>query len=234
MNFIAAMLLVVLGDEERAFWALTAAIERLGVEGYYCDSMKLLRADVRVLEGLLARKCPRVSRAFRENDIELISIVSEWYITWFSTCLPPLTTVRVWDTLFLEGFKILFRVALGVFRRAEVEVLRCGGFDTIMLNSKLWPQHMIEHNELLKASFQGLRMFRRRELLQTRAVALQHIEAEDLERHQRVEERAAARRDASRTSSTANPLGATSSTGVLSAPLPRDASQTSSALHASL
>jgi len=235
LNFLAAMLVVVFGDEERAFWVLVAAIERLGVEGYYCDSMKLLRADVEVLEGLLAKKCPRVSRAFRENDVELISIVSEWYITWFSKCLPPLTTVRVWDTLFLEGFKVLFRIAVGVFRRAEVEVLRCGGFDGIMVNSKLWPRSMIEHNELLKASFQGLRMFRRRDLLQARAAALQHIEAEDLERHRRVEEKAAAR-DASRTSpAAANSSGATTSTGVLPSTVhPRDASQTSSALHASL
>ena len=34
LNFIAALLLVVFDDEERAFWAFVCAIETLGVEEY--------------------------------------------------------------------------------------------------------------------------------------------------------------------------------------------------------
>lgn len=188
INFIAALLLVVFNDEEKAFWSLAAAIQRLGCEGYYSEGMILLRGDVQVLSSLMASKCPKVFRVFQENEIPLTSICSEWFITWFSKCLPVITTLRVWDTLFLEGYKVLFRVALGVFKLREADILRCVGFDSIMLSAKHWPRHMIEHNELLKASFNGVPMLRRRDLLKAREAAVRRVEAEDEERARRATE----------------------------------------------
>mmetsp|Transcript_26367 Transcript_26367/g.81027 ORF Transcript_26367/g.81027 Transcript_26367/m.81027 type:complete len:468 (-) Transcript_26367:241-1644(-) len=204
LNFIAALLLIVFLDEERAFWALVGAVECLGVEGYYTEGMTLLRADVQVMASLMAQKCPRVARVFQAHDVQLTSICSEWLITWFAKCLPPETALRVWDTLFLEGFKVLFRISLGIFKRAEAEALRCTSFDDIMLNAKHWPRRMVEHNELLKASFNGVPGLRRRDLLQARAAALTQVEAEDEERRRRVQKsyehqsREAAAREASR------------------------------------
>lgn len=185
LNFIAALLLVVQGDEERAFWALACSVESLGVEGYYTDGMTLLRADMDVLSSVLMQKCPKVGKAFRKHGIELISICSEWFITWFAKCLPVPTIMRVWDTLFFEGYKVLFRVALGVFKRAEPEVLQCNSFDAIMESAKSWPRSMVEHNELLIASFRGLPRLRRRDLLQARDAAISKVEREDEERRQR-------------------------------------------------
>merc|ERR1712032_970222 len=168
-----------MGNEEEAFWALVCAIDFLEVKSYYTEGMTLLRADMQVLATVLARKCPRVAQAFQKNDVELMTICAEWYLTWFSRCLPVPTVLRVWDTLFLEGFKVLFRISLGLFKRVESQVLRCDGFDAIMENSKYWPRCMVEHNELLKAGFQGVQPLRRRDLLQARDNALQHIAEED-------------------------------------------------------
>lgn len=179
LNFIAAVLLAVFGDEERAFWAMVCGVESLGVEGYYTEGMALLRADMEVLSSVLQQKCPKVAHVFKEEGIDLTSICSEWYITWFSKSLPGDTILRVWDTLFFEGFKVLFRVALGIFKRAETEVLQNASFDAIMEKAKTWPRRMVEHNELLKASFNGLKTFRRRDLLQARDRAFCRIDAED-------------------------------------------------------
>jgi hypothetical protein len=187
LNFIAALLLIVFCDEERAFWALVGAIDYLGVEEYYTEGMTLLRADMVVLSSVLERKCPKVARAFRVSGVELMSFCSEWYITWFSRCLPVSTILRVWDTLFFEGFKVLFRVALGVFKRTEQEILRCGSFENIMESSKSWPRCMIEHNELIKASFRGVSALRRKDLLQARLLAYEKIAIEDEEHRRRRE-----------------------------------------------
>lgn len=185
LNFIAALLLVVQGDEERAFWALACGVESLGVEGYYTEGMTLLRADMDVLTSSLMQKCPKVGNNFQKQSVELISICSEWFITWFAKCLPVPTILRVWDTLFFEGYKVLFRVALGVFKRAEPEVLQCNSFDAIMERAKSWPRRMVEHNELLRASFRGMPRLRRRDLQQARDIAMCKIEREDAERQQR-------------------------------------------------
>ncbi|CAE8732091.1 unnamed protein product, partial [Polarella glacialis] len=196
LNFITGLLLVVFQSEERAFWALVCAVERLGVEGYYSEGMTLLRADMQVLGTFLERKCPKVAQEFKKHQVELLSICSEWYITWFAKSLPFYSVLRVWDTLFFEGFKVLFRVAMGVFKRAETEVLQCGSFDSVMQRAKQWPRCMVEHNELLKASFVSLPL-KRRELLLARDEALCRVEQEDEEHKRRLRRAASERSDKS-------------------------------------
>mmetsp|Transcript_98311 Transcript_98311/g.194795 ORF Transcript_98311/g.194795 Transcript_98311/m.194795 type:complete len:380 (-) Transcript_98311:349-1488(-) len=180
LNFIAALLLLIMRDPERAFWALVCAVDNLGVEGYYTHGMMLLKADMSVLSAELQLRCPKVASMFRREKVELMSICSQWYITWFCICLPGPTLLRVWDTLFFEGFKVLFRIALGIFRRAEEEVLKCGTFETIMERAQSWPRNMVQHNELLKASFKGVRTFRRHNLNRARDEAFSRVEAEEL------------------------------------------------------
>ncbi|OLP91465.1 TBC1 domain family member 2A [Symbiodinium microadriaticum] len=182
MNFIAALLLIVSQDEERAFWMFVCAFDALGVEGYYTEGMTLLRADMQVLASCMQAKCAKVSRTLNQFNVDLLSISSEWYITWFAKSLPVPTVLRVWDTLFFEGFKVLFRVSIGIFKQIEQDVLKSDGFDAIMQQAKRWPRSLVEHNELMKASFQGLPSFPRHQLQKAREEALGRIEKEDLER----------------------------------------------------
>lgn len=188
LNFITGLFLIVLENEERAFWALVCAVEGLGVEGYYSQGMTLLRADMQVLSTFMTSKCPKVAQELKRHSIELTAVCSEWFITWFAKSLPISTVVRVWDTLFFEGFKVLFRVAIGVFKCVEQEVLKCGSFDGIMEQAKSWPHHLVQHNELLKASFDGIKALRRADLLQARDEALCAIEKEDAEHKRRIQE----------------------------------------------
>lgn len=203
LNFIAAILLVVFSDEERAFWAMLCAMEILGVERYYTEGMTLLRADLRALTQTLHRKCPKVAQRLSEEGIDLTSICSEWYVTWYAKCLPAPTILRVWDALFMEGFKVMFRVAVGIFKRTEDEILRCDGFEQLMQQAKEWPRRQIEHNELLKASFRGRPPMRRRDLIKDRDDALGCIAREDAEQKKRAQanrEAAVARRLAAKAS----------------------------------
>eukprot|EP00438_Fugacium_kawagutii_P017896 Skav201913 [mRNA] locus=scaffold3992:144534:147349:+ [translate_table: standard] len=167
LNFIAALLLV-----EQAFWTLVCAFDALGVEGYYTDRMELTRLNV-----------------------DLMSICSEWFITWFAKSLPVSTVLRVWDTLFFEGFKVIFRVSMGIFKQIEQQVMACQSFDVLMERAKAWPRCMVQHNELLKASFQGLPYLKRQALLRSRDEAICRIEREDEDRIKQAEARLAQARD---------------------------------------
>lgn len=187
LNFITALLLIVFDNEEQAFWALVCAMDHLGVEGYYVEGMTLLRADMKVLQVILQERCPRAANQLLQHGVDLMAICSEWYLTWFAKCLPVSTLLRVWDALFFEGFKVFFRVALGVFRRVEAEILQCPSFDQLMERSKQWPRIQVQHNELLKASFGDSLMYplRRAELVKARDEALSAIAQEDQERNRR-------------------------------------------------
>jgi len=175
--------------------ALVCAVDRLGVLNYYTQGMALLRADMNVLALTLEQHCPKVSKHFAANDVDMLSVCSEWFITWFAKSLPIPTLLRVWDALFFEGFKVLFRAAVGIFRRAEPEILRCDSFDDLMAQAKLWPQTQVQHNELLKASFAGSRRqpLRRRDLALARDDALYSVICEDKKQREHLEAVAAAR-----------------------------------------
>mmetsp|Transcript_12252 Transcript_12252/g.27010 ORF Transcript_12252/g.27010 Transcript_12252/m.27010 type:complete len:421 (-) Transcript_12252:389-1651(-) len=188
LNFIAALLLIVMEDEDTAFWALVCAIDTLGVERYYTEGMTLLRADMRALSSLMQKKCPKVARHLATNGIDVMAVCSEWFITWYAKCMPISTTLRVWDTLFYEGFKVLFRVAVGVFKRVENDILKCPDFDDLMEQAKDWPRGMVQHNELLKASFKGIPGLKRKDLLKARDDALCAVEREDEEQQKRLAE----------------------------------------------
>lgn len=192
LNFIAALLLVVFQNEEQAFWTLVCAFDALGVEGYYTDRMLLLRADMQVLQAFMKVKCPKVAKELLRLNVDLMSICSEWFITWFAKSLPVSTVLRVWDTLFFEGFKIFFRVSMGIFKQIEQQVMACQSFDAVMERAKAWPRCMVQHNELLKASFQGLPYLKRQALLKARDEAMLRIEREDEERQKMAEARLAA------------------------------------------
>merc|ERR1711988_110742 len=129
--------------------------------------------------GFLAQKSPKVARRLSDNQIDLVTICSEWHITWFAKVLPVSTVMRVWDTLFLEGFKVLFRVSLSVFKIAEPEILKCTNFEMLMQQAKWWPRTQVEHNELLKTSFKHSGSpLRRGDLLKARDDELRQIRNE--------------------------------------------------------
>jgi len=86
----------------------------------------------------------------------------------------------------LGGLQSAFPDSVGLFKRVENQLLQCDGFDEIMENAKNWPRCMVEHNELLKAGFQGVPVLRRRDLLQSRDVALQAVTAEDEAQRRRI------------------------------------------------
>jgi len=147
------MMLVVFPEEEQAFWALVCAVDTLGVEHYYTDGMRLLRADIDVFESVLAKKCPKVYEIIEKHDVQVKSVCTEWFVTWFAKALPSHTVLRVWDTLFYEGFKVLFRVALGIFKRVEPEVCQCDSFEAIMERAKKNPRKPDEQSSALMKAF---------------------------------------------------------------------------------
>ena len=51
--------------------------------------------------------CLPVPACYQDCNISLLA--TDWYLGLFSTSLPSETVARVWDALFSEGPKILFR-----------------------------------------------------------------------------------------------------------------------------
>ncbi|CAK4137319.1 unnamed protein product [Aphanomyces euteiches] len=122
MNFLAAMLLVYLGEEE-AFWVLACIVEDL-VPGYHTKSMVGSRVDQHVFAALVEQKLPHVAHHLQRLHVHLAPVTFKWFLCLFVNTLPLETTLRVWDVFFSEGSKVLHRLGLTILKLLAPEILK--------------------------------------------------------------------------------------------------------------
>ncbi|KAF0710135.1 Aste57867_5586 [Aphanomyces stellatus] len=121
MNFLAAVLLVYLAEEE-AFWVLACVVEDL-VPGYHTKSMVGSRVDQHVFAALVDQKLPHVARHLAALNVHLAPATFKWFLCLFVNTLPLETTLRVWDVFFSEGNKVLHRLGLTLLKLLAPDIL---------------------------------------------------------------------------------------------------------------
>ncbi|XP_063315677.1 growth hormone-regulated TBC protein 1 [Pelobates fuscus] len=130
MNFITGYLLLVTKDEEKSFWLLDALIGRI-LPDYYSPAMIGLKTDQEVLGELVKMKVPAVAELMERHAVMWTLVVSRWFICLFIDILPVETVLRIWDSLFYEGSKIIFRVALTLIKQYQAFILEARNFPEI-------------------------------------------------------------------------------------------------------
>ncbi|CAK0782973.1 hypothetical protein CVIRNUC_006168 [Coccomyxa viridis] len=125
MACIAAFLLAVLGPgrEEDAFWTFAGLLENRVPASCVLENTKGAGVEQRVLQALMAKRFPKIVAQLEKADTSVEEVTRSWFSSLFCTALPAETAVRIWDVLFLEGPKILFRTALALFKMNESAIL---------------------------------------------------------------------------------------------------------------
>lgn len=115
MGMIAACLLLLM-EEEDAFWIMATIVEDMLPALYYSCTLIGVQADQRVLATLVATFLPDLDGILREHDIELSLITLQWFLTLFSSVVHMKILLRIWDLFFFDGSIILFQVTLGMLK----------------------------------------------------------------------------------------------------------------------
>ncbi|KAJ4824133.1 hypothetical protein Tsubulata_034900 [Turnera subulata] len=153
LNYVAALLLLVMKTEEDAFWMLAVLLENVLVNDCYTTNLSGCHVEQRVFKDLLQKKCPRLSAHLEELEFDVSLVATEWFLCLFSKSLPSETTLRVWDVLFYEGAKVLFHVALAIFKMKENELLLTHHVGDVIYILQQTTHHLFDPDELLTVAF---------------------------------------------------------------------------------
>ncbi|GLV41395.1 uncharacterized protein CBL_06625 [Carabus blaptoides fortunei] len=124
LNYIVGLLLLATKSEETAFWLLKVLIEQI-LPKYYISTMSGLITDIEVLSQLVHTRDPEVDNHIQKLGVPWAVITTKWFVCLFAEVLPTETVLRLWDCLFYEGSKVLFRVALTMIQTNRTEILKC-------------------------------------------------------------------------------------------------------------
>jgi len=119
--------------EEDTFWILERLMQspKYGMRNLVLPGFPLLQTSFQMHEVLLAQFAPALAEHFKQQNIMAAFYVTKWYMTAFLDIFTFDVTLRLWDILFIEGYDIVYSIALGCLRMFEGNLIT-KTFDQIM------------------------------------------------------------------------------------------------------
>ncbi|KFV55795.1 TBC1 domain family member 2A, partial [Tyto alba] len=178
LNRLAAVALLVLEDEESAFWCLVHIVENLMPADYYSDTLITSQVDQRVFKDFLSEKLPRLMAHFEQYHIDVSLITFNWFLVAFVDSLVSDILLRVWDAFLYEGTKVIFRYALAIFKYNEEEILRIHDSVEIYQYLRFFTRMIMDGRKLMNIAFNDLNPFPMKLLRNRRSMHREELEAE--------------------------------------------------------
>lgn len=174
LNFVAAVCLAVMKNDEQAFYLLLTIVEKYLPKGYFTPDMKDYLTDLCMMKILINERQPEVAEIAKAAGYQWAQATSNWLLTLFSNTLPITTVVRIWDSFLLEGQKVIFRVALAILK-INNDTLKAAEPRFFTKTLKTVQANTVDQNQLMSVAF-GLRAFSRQHLKDLRERAVKLVE----------------------------------------------------------
>lgn len=158
LNFIAGLLLLFLDIDEEKSFILLEIITSQHLPGTHGIALEGANIDIGVLMSCIKDSLPAVWAKLDDNEGEArlptVSLATTaWFMSLFVGTLPIESVLRVWDCLFFEGSKTLFRVAMSIFKSCESKVVGLGDPMEVFQLVQSFPRGMLDANGLMEQCF---------------------------------------------------------------------------------
>ncbi|XP_051774211.1 TBC1 domain family member 2A isoform X1 [Ctenopharyngodon idella] len=178
LNRLAAIALLVLQDEEDAFWCLVVIVEYIMPRNYYTKDLLGCQADQRVLKDLMFEKLPRLTAHLEALKVDVSLITVEWFLVLFVESLPTRILFKVWDAFLYEGIKVIFRYALALFKYKEEDILKIQDSAEMYQYLRIFPNTIVDGRKLTSIAFNDMNPLPMKLLWNRRGVHLERLHAE--------------------------------------------------------
>ncbi|KAM6170546.1 TBC1 domain family member 2A isoform 2-T2 [Rhynchocyon petersi] len=167
LNRLAAIALLILDEEETAFWCLVAIVETIMPADYYSKTLTASQVDQRVLRDLLSEKLPRLMAHLGQHQVDLSLITFNWFLVIFVDSLISDIFLQIWDAFLYEGTKY-----------KEEEILRLQDSLEIYQYLRFFTRTICNSRKLMSIAFNDMNPFRMKQLQQLRTAHREKLEAE--------------------------------------------------------
>ena len=130
MNFIAAFLLTLCGDEEEAFYIFLCLLLTSDYGSLFTKDLANLKKFFYVFERVLDILLPELYNYLKINNIKVAFFVSPWFITLFTDTFlniknreNPKVLLRIWDLFLFSGCKSILKVGIALLKYFEHKIM---------------------------------------------------------------------------------------------------------------
>ena len=167
LNFLAGLLLVFLDEDEEKAFVLLNIVTTVHLPGTHGVALEGANIDIAVLMSCIKDALPAIWAKLDDNGggtapfpsaqalrLPTVSLATTaWFMSLFVGTLPIESVLRVWDCLFFEGSKTLFRIALTIFKCGEKPILAVSDPMEIFQVVQTIPRGMVDVNALMEVCF---------------------------------------------------------------------------------
>ena len=96
-----------------------------------------------------------IYRVLEGASLQLPLVTVQWFMCLFVNALPPETALRVWDMFLNEGCKVLFRIAVGLFKLHEKQLLAAKDAGEVYTILKGMGRNVIDADVLIATAYRS-------------------------------------------------------------------------------
>ena len=130
MNFIGGRLLLIMGNEEQAFWLFIQIMEKILPVIYYSELIGIV-VETTLIENLISLYFPELYKYLQDNNfnIPLRNFIHKWMVCLFTQTMSPEMVYTFLDFLFLEGNDLLIKNSLFLISYIHDKLFKSNDFE---------------------------------------------------------------------------------------------------------